>query len=637
VGIVTDVLSLVGKRKKLNAKHPLASASQETPAVGERDDFQCLDDGVYYWQLNRDGERQQVRICAKLEVTARCRDFDGNGWGYVLAFCDPRGHAKQWVLPSRLLAGDGTEFRAALMEMGLQVSGKVSARGRLSEYVQTRKPSAFFHTANRIGWQPDGAFVLPDRTIGESEERIIFQSDGAAPNTFKQQHDVAVWRDSIARRCVGNSRLVFAVSLAFAGPLLKPVGVDSGGFHFRGDSSTGKTAAFHAAASVWGHGKDFMQKWKTTDNALETTAAQHCDVTLILDEIGELEAAKAGDCAYMLANGSGKARAKQNGSARARLSWRLLFLSSGEISLSDLAAESGKRVQAGQEVRMVDIPTDVGCGLGVFETLYERDSDGEWAAFIPHGLDTAKRDGAAFADAIMADAMKHYGAAGIAFLEKLTSDSDAIAERSKRAVATLTGEWARAALSGQVARVARRFALVAVAGELATEFGITGWLPQEATICTKVMFDAWIEARGGTGDGERTRMLNQVRAFFEAHGSSRFTYWHRATDDHAPNTMYRAGFKRVVDDHGKPLSDPVGDISKDAFADGQIEYYVLPSVFRDEVCKGYDYKAVCRLLIELGHLMPDSKGRFTRTERLPTMGNASCFRIRSSIFDHGEA
>ncbi len=612
---MTDVLSIVPKRDALNKKY----GNSET--ADEKERFACNDNGVFYLGYDQHGiALDGVKICAKLEVTARCREFDGNGWGYVLAFSDPRGHAKQWVLPSRLLADDGTEFRAALMEQGLQVSGRASARGRISEYLLTRKPDTFARTANRIGWQLGGAFVLPDRTIGEGDERIIFQSDGAVPNTFKQHSDVAAWREAIARRCAGNSRLVFALSTAFAGPMLQLVGVDSGGFHLRGDSSTGKTTALRVAASVWG-GQDFMQRWRTTENALESMAAQHCDVTLILDELAQLEPAKAGECAYMLANESGKARSKQSGSARARLSWRLLFLSAGEIGLADHVAESGKRVHTGQEVRMVDLPADAGAGLGAFEVLHEFEGKGS----------------AAFADAIKADAAKSYGAAGIEFLEKLTKDADAIAERSKRAVAALADEWASGSSSGQVARVARRFALVAVAGELATEFGITCWLPNEATICTKVMFDAWIESRGGTGDGERSRMLNQVRAFLEAHGSSRFTFWHRATDDHAPNTMYRAGFKRVVDGHGKPLADPVGELSKDAFADGQIEYYVLPSAFKDEVCKSLDYKAVCRLLIELGHLVPDSKGRFARTERLPTMGNASCFRIRSSIFNHGEA
>ena len=612
---MSEVTNLLDKRKTLNAK---ASGKSRAESY---DPFVCSDDGVWFFG-GRDSQGNPLpeqRICAKLEVTARCREFDGNGWGYVLAFSDPRGHAKQWVLPSRLLAGDGAEFRAALMAMGLDVSVKPLIRSRLAEYIQSRNPDAYARTTGRVGWQPGGAFVLPDRTIGEGEERVIFQSDSAVSNAFKQQGDVAAWRDTIARRCAGNSRLVFALSLAFAGPLLQLVGVDSGGFHLRGDSSSGKTTALRVGASVWG-GHNFMQRWKATSNALESIAAQHCDLTLFLDELAQMLAAEAGNAAYDLSNESGKARAKQSGSARARLSWRLLFLSAGAIGLADHVAESGKRIHTRQETRMADLAAEAGAGLGAFEVLHEFEGKG----------------GAAFADAIKADAAKHYGAAGIEFLEKLTSDTDAIAGRSKRAVAALAYEWASGSSSGQVARVARRFALVAVAGELATEFGITGWHPQEATICTKVMFDAWIELRGGTGDGERARMLNQVRAFIEAHGSARFAWWHRANDDHAPNTMYRAGFKKMLDRHGKPCEEPVGEMSKAAFGDGQIEYFILPGVWRDEICKGYDYKVVCRLLIELGHLKND-KNRLDARGPLPGMPKTTTYyRISSSIFDHGE-
>jgi putative DNA primase/helicase len=78
----------------------------------------------------------------------------------------------------------------------------------------------------------------------------------------------------VAALCVGNSRLAFAVACAFAGPLLRPAGVESGGFHYRGDSSSGKTTALKVAASVYG-GAGYLQRWRTTDNALEAIAAQH--------------------------------------------------------------------------------------------------------------------------------------------------------------------------------------------------------------------------------------------------------------------------------------------------------------------------------------------------------------------------
>ena len=84
--------------------------------------------------------------------------------------------------------------------------------------------------------------------------------------------DAADWRDRIGALCVGNSRLVFAVASAFAGPLLRPAGMESGGFHLRGDSSSGKTTALRLAASVNG-GPSYMQRWRTTSNGLEGAAA----------------------------------------------------------------------------------------------------------------------------------------------------------------------------------------------------------------------------------------------------------------------------------------------------------------------------------------------------------------------------
>ncbi len=58
--------------------------------------------------------------------------------------------------------------------------------------------------------------------------------------------------------------------------------MESGGFHLRGDSSSGKTTALRQAASVNG-GPSYMQRWRTTDKRPEAIAAQHCDAMLILD------------------------------------------------------------------------------------------------------------------------------------------------------------------------------------------------------------------------------------------------------------------------------------------------------------------------------------------------------------------
>src|SRR5271168_4064025 len=58
-------------------------------------------------------------------------------------------------------------------------------------------------------------------------------------------------------------------------------------------------------------------------------------------------------------------------------------------------------------------------------------------------------------------------------------------------------------------------------------------------------FDAWLESFGGTGNREERAILSQVRAFFEAHGASRFQDIEAEND---PRIINRAGFYRAGTD-----------------------------------------------------------------------------------------
>lgn len=581
------------------------------------------------WWHGRDKEGNPTRplwLCSPLQVEALTRNQEGAGWGYLLTFTDPLGVPKQWAMPARMLSSDGGEYRAALLNMGLRIATAPTARNRLTEYIQTRKPEQFASCTDRIGWHGH-AFVLPHETIGDEAERIVFQSDNQMENTFRIRRDVKDWTDRIGRLCAGNSRLVFAVSCAFAGPLLRPAGMESGGFHLRGDSSSGKTTALRLAASVYG-GPSYMQRWRTTDNALEAIAAQHCDSLLILDELAQVEGKVAGECAYMLANEQSKARASRNGAARARLSWRLLFLSAGELGLADHMAEGGKRTRTGQEVRMADIPADAGKGMGAFERLHEL------------------ADGAAFSSHLAREAGLCHGAVGHAFLAWAAVNAGTLGRRLRDSVDLLASSWMPSKASGQVARVAARFALVGVAGAMATEAGLTGWDEGESEDAAKACFDAWLAARGGAGNGEVTNMLRQVRGFLEAHGEGRFTWWHRATDDHNAKTLQRAGFRRLIDEDGKPLkiqkTGYTPGTSKDdkeiydavTAIDGestQVEYFVLPEVFRTEICRGFDYKAVCKVLLQHGCLKPAKGREYDAKHRLPGLGLSWCYQFTPAI------
>jgi hypothetical protein len=77
------------------------------------------------------------------------------------------------------------------------------------------------------------------------------------------------------------------------------------------------------------------------------------------------------------------------------------------------------------------------------------------------------KDGSTLSDAVVAAAETHYGYAGRAFLEKLTRD-----ERDWQAhydAFKATSEFTVGGADGQVKRAASKFALLAMAGELAIE------------------------------------------------------------------------------------------------------------------------------------------------------------------------
>ena len=589
---------------------------------GAFDPFTVSDEGVYHEGRDKDGNPNRPEwVCSRLDVDALTRDQDGGGWGYLLTFTDPLGNAKQWAMPARMLSGDGGEYRSTLLNMGLRIAPSPRARNLLTQYIQTRLPEEFASCTDRVGWHNGRSFVLPRETIGDSAERIVFQSDNAVENTFRSKGTPEQWRERIGALCVGNSRLVFAVAGAFAGPLLRPAGMESGGFHYRGDSSSGKTTALKLAASVYG-GASFLQRWRATDNALEAIAAQHSDCLLILDELAQIDPKTAGECAYMLANEQGKARATRTGTPRARQTWRLLFLSAGEQSLAGHMAEGLKRTHAGQETRMADIPADAGAGMGAFENLHGHDG------------------GSVFARHLSGHAASTYGAPGRAWLQWLCDHADTIKASIRASSAALAVQMIPEAAAGQVERVGARFALVGAAGELATAAGLTGWPEGESERAARACFNAWLTARGGIGNGEVVAMLRQVKRFLETHGDGRFTWWHRGADDHNAKTLQRAGFKRMLNAEGEPVKTQskhlaeFGDTMPAALGeDVSVEYFILAETFKTEVCQSYDSQTVAGVLFNHGCLTIKESGRYSVSERLPGLGKSRCYRIPPALFD----
>lgn len=568
-------------------------------------DARGLRPGVY-WQpvgVDRssgeavDGELQF--ICSPLRVEAKTRDVDGKEWGRLLSWDDPEGRPHRWAMPGVMTARGGDELREHLLCEGLEITTEPNRRRRLVDYIMGVELPVFARCVARTGWHGD-VFVLPDCTIGRTAEPVILPT-GAGEGTKLASHGTLDdWRRDVAMPCAGNSRLVLALSMGFAAVCLGLSGAtEGGGVHLKSGSTAGKSTALFVAASVFGPPTQdgYPRQWKATDNSLESIAALHSDLLLCLDEIGQLEPKHAAGVAYLLANGAGKSRSHRDGSLRAVATWRLLFLSTGEVGLSDLILQAGGQQRAGMEVRVIDLPAETGAGEGM--GLFDRVPDG----MTPAAFATALREGAA----------RSHGTALPAFLEALTKDTNAHRDYLRSYVPRFAEELAGPGASGQVRRVALRFALIAAGGLLATHAGVTGWESAEPAEAVRRCFSDWLAARpAGRGESEPSAMLAAVRRFIEQDGESRCSAWDRGEDDRAPRTLGRCGWWRRTD--------------------AGIEYLFFPESFRLEVCKGFDFREVARVLARHGALRVESDGGMTCSVRFPTKEKGRVYWVLPTIW-----
>jgi putative DNA primase/helicase len=521
--------------------------------------------GLYWHSTKGTGEdTKEVNawVCSPIYANARTASEKEEDFGLLLRFKNSNGNWREWCMPMSMLSGSGEEIRSELLSLGVRISP--TFKNKLNEWLMQQYPKRRLLAATRTGWHGKECFVLPNEVIGKGD--IRYQSPYAANNEFSIKGTLKDWQQEIGKRCQGNAMLQLAISASLSGTLLEKLHRTSCcGIHFIWDSSIGKTTALYAAASIWGS-REFVRAWRTTSNGLEGIAAALNDTALILDEISQVDSKEVGAIVYALGNGVGKSRATKTGGAREVARWKLTFLSSGERSLEATMLEGGKRIKAGQEVRLLNIPCKR--TYGIFDVLHDE-------------------DGRAQADAIQTATKMHHGHVGIRFIDKLIADShDLSAELAT--YMTLSQFHSKDSLEG---RAASHFALFALAGELGIEYGLLPWNRDEALNAAAIGYQLWREFRG-EGQTEDKQILHAVEDFLAKHGDSRFSY-HK--------------------DFSASIRDRCGWTTKDATEE---TVYMFTSAGLKEATKGFDFKRVLEALDKSGWIIESDTGKAAKTTRV---------------------
>ena len=150
--------------------------------------------------------------------------------------------------------------------------------------------------------------------------------------------------------------------------------------------------------------------------------------------------------------------------------------------------------------------------------------------------------------------------------------------------------------SGQVRRVARKFGLIASAGEAAIEWGILPFSKGEAYASAQRWFKIWLEQRGGSGDLEMAKVLKRIQDHF-ALNQSQYVRWdrHPSFGDNNLSQPNMWGYR---------------------VKDGGEELFIMLAPKVDEIARGVNRKCLLGVLKAKGWVVCDAAGRVRETHSI---------------------
>lgn len=537
-----------------------------------------LKPGLYYHNITyKNGKYTQIDewISTPLNVQAITSSMTGGDFGRLLEFIDTNGQLHKWAMPMHMLRSSGEELLGELLSHGVTFARK--KRNLIIDYIMGEKPEKRITAVTTIGWH-NGVFILPNKVIGGGD--VVFQSEIAHECDFESMGTLEEWNHYIGRYCIGNIPLIVSVCTALAGPLLEYINrKHGGGIHWVGDSSTGKSTALEVAGTIWGS-PEFIRSWSVTANGFEGVAATRNDTCLILDEINEAIPYDVGKITYMIVNGQGKQRAGRTGNARQIRRWRLMAISSGEKTLESVMNEVGKQPNSGQLVRLLNIPSRF--EYGIFSNLHEFN------------------DGRTFADYFKTTSQKYYGHVGSAFIQKLIDNKSELISYFH----DMTNYFSQNAKTNLEKRAASAFAIIAMAGELAINYGVISWEPSTALHATLEAYNRWTTFQGAS-QTEDSKILEAISDFISKHGDSRFS----ALDETNSNlsTSNRAGWYK---------------------GSAETRTFMFTSGALKEAGSGYDRTRIVDTLIQHKWIIDKDADRYTKKVRT-SQGLANLYCIRT--------
>jgi putative DNA primase/helicase len=530
-----------------------------------------IDHGLQiYKDGEEDGEGKWVKIGDHITAIAETDSVNGGERSLVLEFCDQEGEIRTIIFDKGYFFDDGGTSLKVLARDNYKLTNRKN-REKLLDYLYTLGQGLpVVHLSNTTGWHGQ-TYVGAIKSYGSEDIRwkdITPPKGGSLPIVIGTSEG---WINGVARPCHGNSRAMAAIGMGLAGCLVRPLMLESGGIHFWGGSGSGKTTLGKIACSVTGQSK--LRQWRSTPNGIEMVFRMSNDNLMGMDELTKDMGRYLAEIIYML-NGESKNRSTRNLSLAAAGSWSVMLFSTGEISSIALLESVGDAVKAGQEVRFTDVPASPPGGFGCFETV--------------HGQDPA-----AFTLGIERACLANSGVVLDAFLARVQTAmlDENWSHKQREIVEHLADKLTGDSKTPAIRRIARRFAVIKLALDLACDWGLIPWAAEDNLWAVNKLFDEWLNQRGGDGSIEIKRACENIAYLLTTNELGERFY--TLPDNNGQKPRNQIGFRKV-DSSGEPE-----------------ELWVMPEVFQKEFCKGVNHTEVAKELNRLGLLFVGSDEKST--------------------------
>ncbi|WP_333995229.1 DUF927 domain-containing protein [Burkholderia orbicola] len=301
--------------------------------------------------------------CSEMKFIAKVANVDGSHPAYLMEFKGVGDLWKEVEIPVTLILSRA-QLARHLIERGVELHSNDAAK-HVADFLRTCRGGKTLLRAERDGWLDCGnelTYVFGNEHYSDRVERVI----RVQASVHASAGTIADWR-KVTALCSGNPLMTGALCFAFASGLLKLFSQSGVCVNLIGGSSTGKSTILRLVQALTGS-PEYLANWEATANGLEAYAAQHKDLPLVIDELGQSDMASFGQSVYRLTNGSGRLRAKANGGLANQTQLSTVIISAGEESPADRIRRSGQQAAAGQLARFLTVP--VNGRHGAFDGLH---------------------------------------------------------------------------------------------------------------------------------------------------------------------------------------------------------------------------------------------------------------------------